>query len=433
MSVGFSLLKKLLLDRQSPSVLHDEGIEEVFFEGKEQDAFNFIQHFYAEYGDIPSYETVGRECSCLDEFSVTIDEPLTFWIDKVKERRKHRLLSRAFDEINSKIRQGDIDGAYDLLGSSYISIRDTFSTNLLTLEQAQEQVIQIHDTRQQESGDFGIPYGFPYVDHISGGAQRGDVIVIAGRPGVGKSYLTTKIADSASKAGFNVLYLSLEMPVVQVARRFLALQAQLDGANLKAGRVSYFGMERAREILQHREDNFGWIKLLESNLYSKVEDVYLTVQEQNPDLLIVDGAYLLRFAGDGKMVRWDRISSVFEKLKHLAMLRSIAILATVQFNKYSPGALEGVAGSDAISQLASVVFSLEYEKPEDKDSTLPTQYRLLRLIKGRDGETGLIRLVFSTHRTRIEQDRVLIGYDDELEREEQETEAEHDPAMFELI
>lgn len=437
MSVGFALLRRALTDQIPPSRVFENGLDDSFFEDKEREAFNFIVNHYTTYGVVPQLETVGVECSCLEDLqSSGTDEPLEFWIDKVRERKQYNELVGSFSRINQSLGRGKVEEVIDMLGDVYLRMRYNYSnTRMVSLEDAQQEVVNIHNVRQHEASTTGIPYGFAYVDHISGGAQPGDVVAIAGRPGVGKSYISMKMADSASNAGYNVLYLSLEMPIVQVARRFLALQANLDGSALKSGRVSYFGIERAMERVNNRraEEGMGAINLLAGDLHTRIEDVVLSTREQRPDILIVDGAYLLRMQNDTRLSRWDRVSSVFEQLKVLAVSSRIPIITTVQFNRTSPGTMEGIAYSDAIVQLASVIFSLAYEKPEDKDSTLPRQYRLLKLIKGRDGETGTVRILYDMHRTRIEQDRVLIGYDDDIDREDSAQEVEHDPTLFETI
>jgi hypothetical protein len=96
-------------------------------------------------------------------------------------------------------------------------------------------------------------------------------------------------------------------------------------------------------------------------------------------------------------------------LKNLAMNEDIPILATYQYGKKDTGKLEGVGGGFAIPQIASVVLSFEYERKEDIGSTNDVQSRVLKLTKGRDGESGSIRVKYNMKTTQLTQDRRLSG------------------------
>jgi hypothetical protein len=106
---------------------------------------------------------------------------------------------------------------------------------------------------------------------------------------------------------------------------------------------------------------------------------------------------------------WEKNMEVAVVLKNLAMTENIPVLATYQYGKKDAGKLEGVGGGFAIPQIASVVLSFEYERKEDIGSTNEVQSRVLRLTKGRDGESGSIRVEYNMRTTQLTQVQRLSG------------------------
>ena len=125
-------------------------------------------------------------------------------------------------------------------------------------------------------------------------------------------------------------------------------------------------------------------------LSATVEDLQMLARQLQPDLLIIDGAYLLRHP-NVRLARHDRINTNVEDIKSfLAEALNIPVVQTFQFNREATKkktldevGLENIAGSDAIGQLSSVVLGLfEEESIETKLK------RVIRVMKGRNGETG---------------------------------------------
>ena len=99
---------------------------------------------------------------------------------------------------------------------------------------------------------------------------------------------------------------------------------------------------------------------------------------------------------------------VMEALKQFAMTENIAIISTFQFDqKQKLKSLATIMGGQAVGQLASVVIGIENE--ESSSTFSPVTYKDLTLYKGREGETGKIRLKYDMNRTSIEQDSVIEG------------------------
>ena len=357
---------------------------------------------------------MGVEIGNVDCWRGLTDEQAEFWAERVKERKRFADLRATQRQISESLESGNVRAAINIMGSSYTNLRETYEENrMIDLKDAEREVLVRHNLIQNSGVLPGIPFGFPFIDSISGGAQGGDSIAIAGVTGVGKTYLALRIALSAYQMENSVLFLSTEMPKLQTARRLLAMEGHFSTTDLKLGTLSYFGVKKAEEIIEAAGPTEGiWFKLLPGGLFANIEDVVVVARELKPAMLVIDGAYLLRLAEPGKQVYWERILKVASRIKQLAMTDDIPVLATYQYGKKDVGETKGIGGGMAVGQLAGMVFSFEFERKEDQQNPAPVQYRLLKLIKGRDGESGVLRVLYNMKRTTITQDRVISGFGD---------------------
>ena len=410
-SIGFGLFKSLIETDVPFSSLSEFLIEEAHFKDKEVEAYTFIKEFILEYRTYPRLETIGRHVGLPNVFTTLPDEPLVYWVSEVKERKRFDDIRECMVSMRGCLENQKIEEALDIMGSNYLALRESYTSRKIDkLREVQTEVLRKHDEFQQQSGIPGISFGFPFLDTVSGGAQKGDFIIVVGQTGVGKTYLALKIGYSSHLTGKNVIVLSTEMPNVQAARRVLAMEGHFSTTDLKLGRLSYFGRRRADELIRRGivlETEMGnYFYMLPGGMFPRVEDFCIVVKELKPDFAIVDGAYLLQATAKSW---WEKNMEIAMTLKNLCLTEDIPILATYQYLKTGAGKLEGVGGGFAIPQIASLVLSFEFERKEDIGSMQEKQYRVLRLMKGRDGESGSMRVEYNMKTTQLRQDRVLSG------------------------
>lgn len=142
-----------------------------------------------------------------------------------------------------------------------------------------------------------------------------------------------------------------------------------------------------------------------------VKDVLHKIEEHKPDIVFIDGAYMLRLDNkSSSKARWETIMNTVEVLKKAAMQKNIPIVATFQFDQKSKEqSLGSIMGGQAIGQIASVAIGLSDDKEGNLANIAHVQYKLLNLIKGRNGEQGIIQLRFDMSRSIIEQSAVISG------------------------
>ena len=255
-----------------------------------------------------------------------------------------------------------------------------------------------------------IPTGFMDLDLLLGGLPRSDMLILAARPGVGKSALALNIALKASQKNFITGIFSIEMSKEQVAMRIISEQANVNGMRLRQG--LYTGDEELRIM-----DAVGEIS--ELPLYvddtprvslSQIRSRARRMKAQSGlDLLIVD--YLQLVTTDRRMNRVEEVTEVTAALKGLARELNIPMLALSQLNRASETRTEhrpilaDLRDSGSIEQDADTVLFLFREDmhitEEDwlvRNPTVPYPRGIAEVIvaKHRHGALGTVKLQFAS-------------------------------------
>lgn len=226
------------------------------------------------------------------------------------------------------------------------------------------------------------------------------------------SYLMLNSANFAWDAGNVPLFATYEMAPKQCVRRILALRTHINATDIRMGRLSHWGtrlLSRGLHLMEESETGRPFY-ILQGSLHSTAEDLALRVKEYKPSVLYVDGAYLLKTRINARS-KWEMISDAAEWLKDIAMDNNIPVIASYQFNRKGSGDLGNIGYSDTIGQLASIVIGIANEAVgEIGDGWEAKQYKLLELLKGREGEKGIVRVLYDMQRMFIQQDSLISGF-----------------------
>jgi replicative DNA helicase len=249
----------------------------------------------------------------------------------------------------------------------------------------------------------GVPTGFRDLDHLLGGMQRSDLIVLAGRPGCGKTSCALSIAyHAATRHDRTVGVFSLEMSRDQLAQRLLAIDTGLDTHRLRGNRLTDRELERALVAMGrlaaapiHIEDASG---LTLAELRSKARRLQAW---RGLDLLIVDYLQLVRGRSSDRV---QEVSEVARGLKNLAKDLNVPVIALSQLSRAVEGRatkvpqLSDLRDSGEIEQAADVVMFVYreelYEPSEDNRGLAE-----LHVSKHRNGPLGVVPLRFNATTT----------------------------------
>ena len=254
---------------------------------------------------------------------------------------------------------------------------------------------EIEEVSNQKSAVTGIHTGITELDRMTAGLHPGELVIIAGRPGLGKSSLCSTLALHAASRGKSVGILSLEMGREELTRRHLSNLAEVDFHKLKTGflnKEDWGRLSRATSEMStwplHIDDAGDCTTL---QLRARAQRLAL---EKGLDLLIVDYLQLLQGGARRYDNRTHEVTDISRTLKALAKELKIPVLAAAQLNRRVEEQnrrprLSDLRESGSIEQDADLVLMLWREGGEENEGVAE-----LHVAKQRNGATGSFRLVF---------------------------------------
>lgn len=257
---------------------------------------------------------------------------------------------------------------------------------------------------ENESHLLGVPTDFVELDRLLAGLRGGDLLVLAARPGVGKTSLALNIATNAAREGTTIAFFSLEMPAAQLTQRILSSEASVDSANMRRGNLSESDWKDIVETCSALNDYQFFIDdtadLTLTELRAKARRQLHGVTQ---GLIVVDYLQLMQDKGRGQQDRWITVGEISRGLKILAKELNVPILAlsqlsrAVESRKDKRPQLSDLRESGNIEQDADVVMfidrSLSDDEAESPDRPDPGMANLI-IGKNRNGAIKDISLVF---------------------------------------
>lgn len=323
------------------------------------------------------------------------------YLEIVERESAKRKIARACNDILSNLKQAD--DKTKLLADAEKAIFDVGETNrtgdLEHIGNAVQGFIQRCDDLYKNKDAFGgLKTGFKRFDKITNGLQKGDLIVLAARPGCGKSSFAMNIVEETAKNGYVSAIFSLEMPMAQVVQRLMS-----GVANVSMGKIS--GSEKLVpddfQKLLSAADVVSKFKIFiddsSLNTPAKIMSKSRSLKMKHGlDLVVVD--YLQLMKGDDKAEnRQQDISSITRNLKIMAKELQVPIIALSQMNrlferdKDRKPMLSDLRESGAIEQDADIVLFINKSTDTANENVVPTE---LIIAKHRNGETAEIPLVW---------------------------------------
>ena len=252
------------------------------------------------------------------------------------------------------------------------------------------------ELRARQSEIVGVPTGFADLDHLLQGLQPSDLVIVAGRPGTGKtSLLLSVIKHAAQIHKKHVAVFTLEMSGEQLAQRLVAQEIGIDTQRLRAGKLA----ADEWSLFAQSIDVFGEVQLYlddtpaitPAQLRSKCRRLHL---EHSLDLVAVD--YLQLMSGGGRFEnRVQEVSYISRQLKILARELNVPVLAAAQLSRAveqradKHPILSDLRESGSIEMDADVVMFLYRPEAEDISSNVE-----VIVAKHRNGPTGTVNLAF---------------------------------------
>lgn len=280
----------------------------------------------------------------------------------------------------------------DRVRPSFYPIKDIIKSSFKTIEKLYEKHQLI----------TGVPTGFTKLDELTSGLQPSDLIIVAGRPSMGKTALALNIMQHAAiEGGIPSAIFSLEMAKEQLALRMLCSEAKVDAHRLRGGFLSeadWPRLTRAAGSLSEAPifvDDTPGITVLEMRAKSR-----RLKAEHKLGLVVVDYMQLMRGRSDSE-TREQEISDISRSLKSLAKELALPVIALSQLNRRVEDRgdrrpqLADLRESGAIEQDADVIIFIYRDEVYNKSDDNPHRGKAEIIIgKQRNGPTGIFDLAF---------------------------------------
>ena len=316
------------------------------------------------------------------------------------------ILSRSYDagaDVNNVLDEAEhaiFEISENKIRPAFFPIKDLIKDSFKTIERLYEKKELV----------TGVPTGFEKIDDLTSGLQKSDLIIIAGRPSMGKTAFALNIARFAAvEAGIPVAVFSLEMAREQLAIRMLSSEARVDSQRIRRGflgETDWPKLTTAAGRLSEAPifiDDTPAITVLEM----KAKARRLTA-EVGLGLIVLDYLQLMR-SGGGKDSREQEISEISRSLKALAKELNVPVVALSQLNRRVEDRpnrrpqMSDLRESGAIEQDADLIAFLYRDEIYNRSEDNPEKGIAEIIIgKQRNGPTGMARLTFLEKYTRFE-------------------------------
>lgn len=258
------------------------------------------------------------------------------------------------------------------------------------------------DTVEAKASDDvtpGMPTGFVDIDNLTGGLQKSDLIIVAGRPGMGKTaFQLGVVTEAAMKHGKRVAMFNLEMSGEQLVMRMIAAQSKIDSQRLRRGQLYEQEWPLFLETAGRFAETKIWVddtpSLTPDQLRRKCKRLYL---EHGLDLVVID--YLQLMYGNRRgSNRVQEISEISRSLKGLARELNVPVVTVSQLSRAVENrqdkrpVLSDLRDSGSIEQDADIVMFIYRDEYYNPDSTDRPNIAEVNIAKHRNGPTGVVDL-----------------------------------------
>jgi replicative DNA helicase len=422
-----SILSAILVDNNTLLEILEILSPEDFYRSAHQKIFSAISELFSrnEPVDLVTLTNILREHDRLEEIggaaylanlvdTVPLAVNAQYYAKIVYDKA---CLRRLIEKTNSIAKRcfedrGDVDDVIDFAETSIFEISENkIRPTFYPIGKIIESNIDVLEERQGNRALVtGVATGFTKFDELTAGLQKSDLVILAGRPGMGKTTLALNIAKNAAvDANIPVAIFSLEMSKEQLSLRMLSSEARIDSSRLRRGFISqddWIKITDSAGVLSQAPifiDDSPNITALEIRAKSR-----RLKMEKDIGLIIID--YLQLMKGRVSAERRDlEISEISRSLKALAKELDLPVVALSQLNRKleersdKRPQLSDLRESGALEQDADVVAFLYRDELYNKDENNPNKGKAELIVsKQRNGPTGFTILTFLDTYTRFE-------------------------------
>lgn len=376
-------LLNYILNKKDWSVVSLNNLDERYFSDYKTE-FNFIKNHIEQFHVIPDKLTFANSFPDFD--FIEVNEPVNYLLEELYKEYHQSYLADKFNHIKKMLESGETDKAVDYFMKSTENIHIGAALTAHDL---------IHDTSRYDhyldmannKKDYYISTGFPELDKLIFGIDRkNELMVLAARTGIGKSWTLIYMLAAAVKQGLRVGMYSGEMSLDKVGYRFDTIMGNLNNMAISHGDLFVNNEYKNYFSKLTTDKSLGALRVITPNDIAgrpTVSAMQAFIEKEKLDILFVDQYSLLDDESNAKQP-YEKVANISKAFKRLQVMKQIPIIAVSQLNR-TKAEEDGeqsttmIAGADRIGQDATCIIMLD-RKDDDKF--------IFNLVKSRDGVSG---------------------------------------------
>ncbi len=341
---------------------------------------------------------------------IDIEPYLDIVIEDAKRRRIIEEAEKAIERASKKLERAEEIVAE--IQEGLFKITEEVREGYFPVEEAGEEALRYAQmAKENQLSMVGVPSGFSDLDRKTTGFHEGELIIIAGRPGMGKTALALSIALNAAMdkdRPRNVGMFSLEMSKLQLGMRLLSMISRVDMQRIREGTIN---KEELKDLTKARARIKKLGIFIDTTSSLTTTEILARARrmkkEKNVDLIIVDYLQLLRVPGVRDRV--NEVGIISRTMKEMAKSLSIPVIALSQLNREPEKRASGIPRprlsdlreSGSLEQDADVVIMLYRDEYYDKGKIENKGIAEIRIEKQRQGPPGVVLLGFAPTHSRF--------------------------------
>ena len=388
-----------LIESKDFKLLKDQQIQPFFLTGDNKRVFLYIQEQFKTTGEVPtprvlkqkfpSYELETHEIE--GSTIVGTDETLLYWCKELRTKAKHNRLADITEDVAEKLDNGETEEAYAIMKKGVWKIEDEIvESSSVDITKNTEDRKQAYLERKKNKGMIGISTGIPHLDYILKGLIKETLTTLIAGTGVGKTWFLVLLGAYAQLNGYKVCIFITEMSTELMQDRFEAMlfgmmYGDFSYENFKSGSLN---LETENLYFEFLEDDLPKLEPLIIETATGISSVVSVIEREKPDLVLVDGAYLMEDE-QGAKDDWLRVTHITRDLKKTAKNWHLPIVINSQADKNTSKKTGPELGSimytQSIGQDSDNVLALFRDEIMINDKEMG-----IKVLKQREGVLGKV-------------------------------------------
>jgi replicative DNA helicase len=386
------LISKVINDNDISHVV-EAGIRPNHFSPQWEGVWLWILDYWRTHAAIPSIRALNQEFADL-ELADSNREQFSNLIDEVLNSYRHQKLVETISSAMPLLNNNSTNEAIQMLsdGLQTASAEVARLRDVDLIQSWEERIARYNLMRETPNAIRGIPTGFTGLDRITAGLRPQQLITFVGEAKKGKSLITLIIANAVHTHGKVPMFISFEMSIEEQAARYDAIVSNISHTKIIRGDLTKKEVEKIETTLRMRKNMHPFLMSEDSSSLTTVSAIAGKIQQHRPDMLIVDGVYLMDDEQGEPKGSPQALTNITRSLKRIAQRFDIPIIGTTQVLGWKLGnkksrkiTADSIGYTSSFSQDSDLVIGVESDPDIDNQA-------ILRVVLARSAPMGEVKI-----------------------------------------